>query len=92
MKRCRGSVVAVRVCQGACRPLTDATLWRAGALQIFCEDFGAGLRWLQKIGTLCFTKWRLLWKQGQQRAEFVCRQERNGRMPIRKRYMRAEIM
>ena len=28
--------------QAPCRTLTDATLWRAGALQIFCEDFGAG--------------------------------------------------
>lgn len=34
VKRCGGSVVAVRVWQGACRPLTDATLWRAGALRV----------------------------------------------------------
>ena len=29
VRRCGGSVVAVRVWQGACRPLTDATLWLA---------------------------------------------------------------
>lgn len=37
--------------QGTCRPLTDATLWRTGGLQIFWEDFGAGP--LNAAGGLC---------------------------------------
>jgi len=51
MKRCVGVWWLSGRRQGTCRPLTDATLWRTGALQIFWEDFGAGP--LNAAGGLC---------------------------------------
>lgn len=51
MKRCVGVWWLSGRRQGTCRPLTDATLWRTGALQIFWEDFGAGP--LNGRGGLC---------------------------------------
>lgn len=51
VKRCVGVWWLSGRRQGTCRPLTDATLWRTGGLQIFWEDFGAGP--LNAAGGLC---------------------------------------